>query len=171
MTTSFSKRATPWAFSSHRPASSSHGSGLGLPARAGRWLKRTFAGYETTWRHSMSSDEAVRRAALTRLALATKELLPERKEDRDAFFRIYLDGLADYQTHTVVAVCRNLETRAEGGWFPKLPVLCEAMRAYVRMKRDQARPVYQIQGKPLEPEKLARFKDDVAAHVRRMRMR
>lgn len=118
-----------------------------------------------------STDEATRRAALTRLAIATKELIPEEKQARDAWFRVYLDGLASFHTATVVDVCRRLETTAEDGWFPKLPVLCEAMRAYVRRKMDEARPVYQLNGPALDPEKLKTFRADVALALERKRMR
>jgi hypothetical protein len=118
-----------------------------------------------------TNDSAARRAALTRLAVATKELLPTAKEDRDAFFRIYLDGLAKFPTHAVVAVCRKLETHAEGGWFPKLPVLCEEIRAYVRVRAEQTKPVLQLNGPLLSPERLAQFRSDVAREIQRKRMR
>jgi hypothetical protein len=117
------------------------------------------------------NDEAVRRAALTRLALATKELLPVEKSARDAWFRVYLDGLSPFHTTTVIEVCRKLETTAEDGWFPKLPVLCEACRAYVRVKTAMARPVLQIDGPALSPERVKQFKADVARAVEQKRMR
>jgi hypothetical protein len=119
----------------------------------------------------MSSDDAVRKAAIHRLAIATKELLPENKQDRDAWFRVYLDGLSPFHTQTVIDVCRRLETTAEGGWFPKLPELCEACRAYVRMKTSLARPTYQLDGPPVSPERIAALKDEVARRLERMRMR
>jgi hypothetical protein len=113
----------------------------------------------------MDSDQAIRRAALTRLAVATKELLPTRTEGRDARFKIYLDGLDRFHTNTVVAVCRKLETEAPGGWFPKLPELVEHMRTYLRVKQSQSRPSYQLNGAPVSPEKLARPKTEVALAV------
>lgn len=118
----------------------------------------------------MANDEQIRRAALTRLAVATKELLPETKEARDAFFRIYLDGLANFSTHTVTTVCHRLETTAEGGWFPKLPVLCEHMRAYVRMRQDYERPK-QLTEPPVSEEKIRNLRAAVAQRLHQMRMR
>lgn len=118
----------------------------------------------------MTTDEQVRRAALTRLAVATKELLPETKESRDAFFRIYLDGLANFSTQSVLAVCARLETTAEGGWFPKLPVLCDHLRAYVRMKQEQQRPA-RLTEPPVSPEKLKELRAAVAQRIQKMRMR
>lgn len=116
-------------------------------------------------------DEVAKRLALHRLAIATNYLLPETDEARDLWFRVYLEGLASFSDETVVNVCRMLETRAQGGWFPKLPDLVEDMRAYVQRQRDQQKQPLQIQGKPVSAEKLAGFKAAVRAAIARKAMR
>lgn len=118
-----------------------------------------------------TTDAAVRRAALTRLAVATKELLPENAQARDAWFKVYLEGLERFHTNTVVAVCRKLETDAPDGWFPKLPQLVEHMRTYLRVKQEQAKPVYALPEKPISAEQVRALREAVALAVQRKRMR
>lgn len=84
-----------------------------------------------------SHDLGTRRAALTRLAVATRERLPEEKRDRDAFFHVYLDGLDKFATSTFVEACRRLETKLD--WFPKKHELLEECRAIAQRKADARR--------------------------------
>lgn len=125
----------------------------------------------------MTKDELSRRAAITRLANATQYAIPENGDGeqraRDAWFRMHLDALADFSTPTVVAVCRWFETHAADGWFPKLPVLCEQMRAYARMQADRRKPVLALPpgDRPVDPAKWKEFRRLVDAKLARMRMK
>lgn len=114
---------------------------------------------------------AARHAALTRLAVVTRERLPESKRERQAFFHVYLDGLEGFSTDTFVRACRRLETSLD--WFPKKHELVEACQAVVQYKRDQRKPMLALASgdTPVDPAKLANFKRDVEAAVRRKAMR
>jgi hypothetical protein len=103
-------------------------------------------------------ERAARRAALTRLAVATRERLPEAREDRDAFFHVYLDGLENIHTDTFVKACRQLETTLD--WFPKKHELIDACRAIARRKTE-ARESQQRQlteGRMIDPPKVEELK-------------
>jgi hypothetical protein len=80
----------------------------------------------------MTDDRNVRKAALARLAVATREHLPEDKRERDAFYHVYLDGLEKFSTDTFVKACLRLETALN--WFPKKHELLEACQSIVRRK-------------------------------------
>lgn len=118
-----------------------------------------------------ADEQAVFRAAITRLALATREPLPVSQEDRNALFRIYWDGVNRFSIRTIVSACRRLETTSK--WFPKVSELVETCAAIVARKRDEAKPTLALPSgdTPLDPEKLARFREDVARTIRAMRMR
>lgn len=118
-----------------------------------------------------TDDETQKRLALHRLAIATNYLLPEQDRARDLWFRVYLDGLANFHPNTVTTVCRRLETQARDGWFPKLPELVEDMRAFLKRKQDEVRPSMQIQGKPVTPERIAGLRDAVNVAIQKKAMR
>ena len=74
------------------------------------------------------SDSEQRMAAMTRIALATRE-----KIDR-ATFALYLEGVAGYSTATVIEACRRIEDRAQ--WFPKKSELLDECRIVAQRKAD-----------------------------------
>lgn len=110
-------------------------------------------------------DRAVRQAALTRLAVATRERLPETREDREAFFSVYLSDLEGYSAETFVRACRHLETAVS--WFPKKHELAEACRSIARQQADARKPSLALLpgDRPVDPEKLMRFKEAVAEAI------
>lgn len=109
----------------------------------------------------MNDDLKVRRAALTRLAIATRERLPEAQEDRNALFRVYLDDLDAFSTDTFVRACRRLEGSMQ--WFPKKQELLEACQAVAKYKADNAKPRLAIGDgdTPVDPAKWGEFKAKV----------
>jgi len=82
-----------------------------------------------------AQDLATRKAALQRLAIATKERLPEHPEDRAAFYKVFLDDLDKFATETFVEACRRLETRLD--WFPKKHELYEECQLVVKHRSDE----------------------------------
>lgn len=118
-----------------------------------------------------TKELATRKAALTRLAVATRERLPDAREDRDALFRVYLDDTEQFTTDTFVLACRRLETSLD--WFPKKHELVDACQAVAQYKRDQRKPVLALASgdTPVDPEKLANIREMVKAAVRRKAMR
>jgi hypothetical protein len=117
-----------------------------------------------------ADDLNIRRAALTRLAVATRERLPDARADRDAFFHVYLDGLDTYSTDTFVRACKHLETALS--WFPKKHELVEACQSIVRQKRDSERPVLALPPgqSEIDPGKLADFRHRVRELLERKSM-
>lgn len=118
----------------------------------------------------MNDDLKIRRAALTRLAIATRERLPESQEDRHALFRVYLDDLDTFSTDTFVRACRRLETMT---WFPKKGELKEACQAVAQYKADNRKPSRALTDgdKPVDPSKWANFRADVDALLQKKSMR
>lgn len=119
----------------------------------------------------MNDDIKIRRLALTRLAIATRERLPESQEDRHAFFKVYLDGTEGFSNDTFCRACRNLENSID--WFPKKHELIEACRAVLKFKLDQRKPQLALPSgdKPIAPEKWREFQSCVQALIQRKRMR
>jgi hypothetical protein len=119
----------------------------------------------------MTRDEAERRAALTRLAVATRERLPESRTERDAFFRVYLDDTERFPTSTFTLACRRLEMSLD--WFPKKHELVEACAAVARHKADEQTPKLALPSgdKPVSEETLANFRADVAKLIKDRTMR
>lgn len=114
----------------------------------------------------MNDDLKIRRAALTRLAIATRERLPESQEDRNALFRVYLDDLDRFSTDTFLRACRRLETMT---WFPKKGELAEACQAVAKYKADNAKPRLALGDgdTPVDPAKWGEFKLKVYALIKR----
>jgi hypothetical protein len=110
-------------------------------------------------------------AALTRLAIATRERLPEDKRERDAMFHIYLDGMDTYSADTFVRACKHLETALS--WFPKKHELVEACQSILRQKRDKERPRLALPAGETEvdPAKLSDFRHRVRELIERKGMR
>lgn len=109
------------------------------------------------------ASTAVRKAALNRLAVATRERLPERAEDRDALFRVYLDDLGGFSDDTFVRACRRLETAVS--WFPKKAELYDTCASVAKQKADGQRPRLALPSgvKEASAEQLA----DIRQRVRR----
>lgn len=119
----------------------------------------------------MATDRDFKLAALTRLAIATRERLPEDKRERDAMFHIYLDGMDVYSVDTFVRACKHLEVAQS--WFPKKHELVEACQSIVKQKRDADRPRLALPAGQSEvnPAKLADFRHRVRELIQRKAMR
>jgi hypothetical protein len=119
-------------------------------------------------RHTPQHDSnALRKAALTRLAVATREKLPEDKRERDAYFHVYLDGMEKFSDDTFVRACKHLEVVLS--WFPKKAELIDACESIVRRKRENERPRLALpEGvKPVSAEQQAEFLRRVRAAIGR----
>ena len=116
------------------------------------------------------TDVSRRKAALTRLAVAMRERLPETKSERDAYFHVYLDGLERFSTDTFERACRRLETSMT--WFPKKAELYEACVTVAKYMVERGKPRLALTDgdKPVSPERWSRFRQDVDALVQRKRM-
>jgi hypothetical protein len=113
-------------------------------------------------------EVVARKAALTRLAMAVRERLPEDKQARDAFFSIYLSGkLLDFSTDTFVKACARLEDAID--WFPKKHDLVEACEAVARYKAD-SRPKLPEHKNELTPEQWQDIRDRLQAMKQRKAM-
>lgn len=115
-------------------------------------------------------DRAGRQAALTRLAVATREKLPDSKEDRDAFMSVFLSDLEHFSTDTFVRACRHLETVV--AWFPKKAELYDACQAIARRKQLERKPSLALPpgDKPVDPEKVKQLRQHVLSLVRKKGM-
>jgi hypothetical protein len=118
-----------------------------------------------------TQDEAIRRAALTRLAVAVRERLPEHKDDRAAFFRVFLDDHEKFPTRVFVEACRRLETKLE--WFPKKAELYDECGLVARQQAEQheAQQRRTALPPPASPERHAQFLAQLKALTRTKRMR
>lgn len=115
----------------------------------------------------MNRDDNARRiAALTRLAIATRERLPAEEKAKTAFFRIYLDDFEHFSTDTYERACRRLETSLD--WFPKKHELMEACQAVAKWKAENQKPVrlaLPSGDKPLDLDQLKNFRRDVERNI------
>lgn len=104
-------------------------------------------------------------AALTRLALATREKL-----DRAAYV-VFVDATATVPIDVFEAACRRLE--AGSAWFPRVHELLEECRAVVRYRDSQRRPLRALAAGdvPITEAHLAELRARVAEAVERRRMR
>lgn len=114
---------------------------------------------------SKAESEAIRHNALARLAAARREKLTA------ADFDVYCDGLGKYDAELVRRVCAVLETEVPGEYqprFPDLPFLvarCEAAAKFIR-EQTRPKPLQLTDGdKPLDPARLARFREDVQRSI------
>jgi hypothetical protein len=118
--------------------------------------------------------EAIKHRAIERLAIARREKLA--KVDYD----VYLDGLQVFEAETVRRVCDVLGTEVPGEFeprFPPLAVIAERCRVLVQRRREReederrSRTLKLPAGdREVSPDRLARFRQDVEALVRRKAM-
>jgi len=105
------------------------------------------------------------------LAIAVRERLPEHKDDRAAFFKVFLDDHEKFDTRTFVEACRRLETKSD--WFPKKAELFSECVSVARAKHEQMEAAHRaryLPPEPVDPDKLAAFMEKLKAFTRGVRL-
>lgn len=106
-------------------------------------------------------DKRLRLAALTRLALATRE------KAEPQVFQVYLEALSGWSADTLTEACRRLQTSAT--WFPKVAEISEACTtvANERHQRDEQRRLSAHLPDPISPERHAEIMAQFRAVLKR----
>lgn len=111
-------------------------------------------------------DRERRMSALTALALAVKEKV------EPATYVLYVGDTQRFPAQVLEIACERLRRSRE--WWPKLSDVIDECQLVARQQAervDAQRRRSQLPESPIDAEKLARFKDDVARLVQRRRMR